>query len=228
MRPPVEALLPVRIRNAVYRQAASELDAVTLKIEARQAGKTELRRLKSEEKKLEQDRFILRHRLDAMQIRSSVEGTVLTREVDQLVGDRILKGGQVLEVAELGQWQVKTHVKEVDFPRIRIGQMALIYVEAFPYTEFRVFEGVVSHLPGRIDPAASGEPVSTYPVVIAIHDRIVTDGQRNYSLSYGMRATSKIIIERGRVLDVFWRKLLRSVGRVGKPEIRIVRRGARL
>lgn len=225
-RPPVEKLLPVRLREAVHKQAMAELESATRKIETLRDGKLELRRLKAEHKKLQQDRFLLRHRIDAMQVRSEVAGTVLTREVEQLVGDRVQKGGTILEVAELGRWQVKTLVNELDFPKVRIGQDARVYLEAFPYTEFEVFDGRVSKLPRRNETAAGPEAPTAYPVVISLKADSVTDGEKRYSLSYGMKASAKIVIERGGVIEVLWRQLLRSVGRLGKPEVRLARKAA--
>jgi multidrug resistance efflux pump len=224
-RQPVETLLPIRIRRAVIKQSSAELDAVTRKIESMRDGKLELKRLKTEEKKLRQDRFLLRHRLDAMKIRSDVQGTVLTREVDQLVGDQVKKGDAVLEVAELGAWQVKTSVREIDFPKVKIGQSVRVYLNAFPYTEFKVFRGRVAQIPGRTD-QSKGSNTNTYPVLVSIQQGEVTDGERAYSLSYGMKATTKIVIERGSLFRVLWRSLLRSVGRLGRPEIRVAGQGA--
>lgn len=225
-RQPIETLLPIRLREAVFKQSMAELEAVTRKIEALQDGRLELDRLRSEKKKLEQDRFLLRHRIDATLIRSEVEGTILTRETEQLVGNDVKKGEAVLEVAALGRWQVKTQVGELDFPKVRIGQEARIYLEAFPYTEFKVFKGKVAHLPGKVerqaDPTAPG---ASYPVVVSLAPGKITNGERDFVLSYGMKATTKIVIERGSVLSVLWRSVLRSVGRLGRPEIRLAGQG---
>ena len=224
-RQPIEALLPIRIRQAVYAQSEAEVQAVTEKIENLREAKLELRRLKSQEKKLEQDRFLLRHRIDAMRVRSEVNGTVLTREVDQLVGNVVKKGEGILEVAELGAWEVRTRVGELDFPKVKVGQDVRVYLEALPYPEFEVYAGKVSRLPGKVDPESAGNPSAGYPVVVSLDASQITDGDRDYSLSYGMKATTKIVIERGSVFQVLWRKILRSVGRLGKPKVRLGKDG---
>ena len=221
----IEELLPIRLRAAAYKQSTAALEAVNRKIQTIQDGKLELSRLRAEEKKLQQDRFLLRHRLDAMQIRSEVGGTILTREVDQLIGDQIKKGQAILEVAELGDWQVKASVAEMDFPKVKIGQEARIYLEAFPYTEFKVFKGRVMRMPGKVESNDERIGSGTYPVVVSVDAGEITDGEREYKLSYGMKATAKIVIERGSVFRVLWRSLLRSVGRLGRPEIRLARQG---
>lgn len=226
-RQPVEALLPVKIREAVFRQSEAELETVNRKIDALAKSQLEQARLKAVKKKLEQDLFLLRHRIDATEIRSQVHGTVLTRDLNQLVGNEVKKGDPVLEVAELGRWQVKVRVSQIDFPKVRIGQKARVYLDAFPHTEFRVFSGKVSHLPGKTEVDKSGGKSDAYPVVVSLDTTRISDGERNYVLSYGMHATTKIVVERGNVLAVLWRQLLRSVGRLGRPEVRLASGGKR-
>jgi len=78
----------------------------------------------------------------------------------------------------------------------------------------------------RIPPrkVASDAQETRYPVVVSLKQGQLTDGEREYDISYGMRATTKIVIQRGSVVDVLWRGLLRSVGRLGRPELRVANR----
>jgi len=139
-----EKLLPIRIRQVVHKQVLSELKAVERKIEDGREGRLALEHLKEERKKPEQDRFLLRHRIDATQVRSEVDGTVMTRKVEQSVGDRMQRWASILDVAALGKWQVKVSISQRDIPKVGIGREARIYLEAFPYTEFKVFSGRVT------------------------------------------------------------------------------------
>ena len=67
-----------------------------------------------------------------------------------------------------------------------------------------------------MEPAADG---TGYPVKVSIADPEVTDGARVYSLAYGMSADVRIVVEQGRIAELLWRRLLRSLGEVSRRDI---------
>ena len=102
-----------------------------------------------------------------------------------------------------------------------------LYVNAFPHMEYKVFEGKVTDVPrkpeGTIPPGAGIVPGSVagtvYPVKIQVIDPQVSDGEKVYSLAYGMGVSAKIVTARGPIVDLMWKKLLKTVGKIGRPEI---------
>ena len=68
---------------------------------------------------------------------------------------------------------------------------------------------------GAGHPVRTDEGHKTYPVTIAVDTRI-SYGVLGGRLAYGMAVTAKIVVERSRVIDLFWQRLC---GR--KREIRV-------
>ena len=55
--------------------------------------------------------------------------------------------------------------------------------------------------------------------MVEMLDSQVEDGERVYSLGYGMDVDARIVVERGRIALLVWRWLLRSVGKAGRTGI---------
>ena len=108
-------------------------------------------------------------------------------------------------------------VKEIDLPKIEIGQLARLYVDAFPHMEYKVFEGTVEEISATsvMENAVGG---AAYPIKVLIHDPQVSDGDQVYSLADGMNAEVKIVVERGRVIELLGKELLESVEPVARHD----------
>ena len=93
-------------------------------------------------------------------------GTVLQVSVDE--SDRISAGTVAITVADLKQLQLTIDVAEVDIPKISVGQLADVTLDAFPE---RVFAGMIS----GIEPSSSAqEGVIDYPVTVRLIDEALT------------------------------------------------------
>ena len=141
VRQPLDQLLPVRLGNAWLGHAEAELDESQQRLQAVEGRTAELQTLEKQREKIEQERLRLENRLAKTTIRAPAAGTVLTGQLEQRVGDRLQEGETVLEVAQTDEWQARIMVKETDLPKIEIGQLARLYVNAFPHMEYKVFEG---------------------------------------------------------------------------------------
>ena len=208
VRQPLDQLLPVRLGNAWLRDAEAELEQSQQRLQAVEGRTAELQTLEKQREKIEQECLWLENRLAKNTIRAPAAGIVLTGQLEQRVGDRLQSGETVLEVAGNEEWQARIMVKEIDLPKIEIGQPARLYVNAFPHMEYKVFEGVVEEISAApvVENAVGG---AVYPIKVSIHDPQVSDGEQVYSLAYGMNAEVKIVVERGRIVELLWKKLLR-------------------
>ena len=108
-------------------------------------------------------------------------------------------------------------VKETDLPKIEIGQLARLYVNAFPSMEYKVFEGTVEEI-AAAPVAGNAVEGAVYPIKVSILDPQVSDGQQVYSLAYGMNAEVKVVVERGRIVKLLWKKLLRTAEPMGRHD----------
>ncbi len=60
---------------------------------------------------------------------------------------------------------------------------------------------------------------TVYPVKISVIDPHLSDGEKECPLAYGMGVEAKIVTERGPIVDLLWKKFLKTVGKIGRPEI---------
>ncbi len=111
---------------------------------------------------------LLEARLDLIkaELVAPAAGTVLRVNVDE--SDRISAGTVAITIADLSQLQLTIDVAEVDIPKISVGQLADVTIDAFPE---RVFAGMIS----GIDPSSNAqEGVIDYPVTVRLIDEALT------------------------------------------------------
>jgi len=81
-----------------------------------------------------------------LSIRSPLQGTVLTRNVE--LGERINPGTPMFTLVDLDKLYLKVYVPEPDIGKVRLGAQARIYVDAFPD---RYFNARVSKVASRAE-----------------------------------------------------------------------------
>ena len=224
VRPPVDTLIPIRVHQTRVQGAEVEIERAKRRLAALDNRKQELEMLKQVYEKLQVSHRLVKTRLEQMKIYSPVSGTVLTRNLDKREGDRIEAGEAVVELAELHSWQAEVMIQEVDIPKVKEGHKVRLYVNAFPHMEYKVFEGRVIDVPRKPEPIApmgaglmSGGMSTVYPVKVSVIDPHLSDGE--CPLAYGMGVEAKIVTERGPIVDLLWKKFLKTVGKIGRPEI---------
>ncbi len=124
----------------------------------------ELAQLSIEQAKL----TLLEARIDLVnaELAAPVAGTVLRVNVDE--SDRISAGAVAITIADLSQLQLTIDVAEVDIPKVSVGQLADVTIDAFPDT---VFAGMIS----GIEPSSNAqEGVIDYPVTVRLIDEALT------------------------------------------------------
>ena len=224
---PIDKLIPMREHKIKLQRAKVEIEHAKRRLAALDSRKQELNELKQIYRKLRVRYRLLKTHLEQMTIHAPASGTVLTRDLDKRVGDHLAAGEAVLELAELSGWQALVMIQEVDIPKIRVNQSVKLYIDAFPHMQYKVFEGTVTDVPRKPEPTttigAGVAPVSyagtVYPVRVHIDDPIVNYANKKYSLAYGMGVEAKIVTERGPIVELFWKKFLKSVGSFERPEI---------
>ncbi len=175
-------------KELAYKEALARLDSANAEQNGQKANLSSKRadyeasfsQVKSAEAALERDKT----NLDYTIIRSPVDGTVVSREVDE--GQTLTARMQtplLFRIAEdLTKMQVNASIDEADIGRIKTGQQALFTVDAFPYT---TFEGILKQV--RIAPIIV-QNVVTYDVIIKVENK-------ELKLKPGMTANVTIIVE---------------------------------
>ena len=196
---------PMRYARAEVAQRQLELSLARQRLEGLEIGRRELETLDRTGEKLAQDRALLLRRLDQAQIRAPVAGTVLTAGLERRPGDYLQAGEPLLELAQDGRWQALVLVREEDLPKVRPGQMARLYLRAFPHLEHRIFPGQVHSIAALPTPPGTGYEV-----------KVQLDPQ-DYPLACGMSARALILVERGRIASLLWHRLLEQLGQRPGP-----------
>jgi multidrug resistance efflux pump len=212
-RMPLEELIPVQKSRSRLKKAMADVDLAKKRLGFVDRRNQELATLSKLGERLRQEFETVGRGVKRSTITAEIGGVVLTGDLHRRVGDRVLAGETILEIAQLQLWQAKLEIAEHDIPKVRPGQRALLYLKAFPHLEFKVFEGTVSHVPSAPAPVVNGESVA-YPVRIGIKDPRVTDGISTYSLSPGMHVEGSIVVERDRIFGILWKKLLKASGKL--------------
>ncbi len=226
VRPTLETLMPIRLHQTRVHRAEVDIEYAKRRLNALESRKQELRSLAQVYEKLQVDRRLIQTHLNNLKVYAPVSGTVLTRDLDKRTGDRLQAGDAVVELAELDGWRAEVMIQEVDLPKVHVGQVVRLYVNAFPHMTYKVFEGEVTDVPRKpelIKPVEAGADFGgmrrVYPVKVRVLDPYVSDGEKVYSLAYGMGVDAKIVTERGPIVDLIWKKFLKTVGKIGRPEI---------
>ena len=221
-RRPLEELVPVRQATAEAQAVRARLGLAESELAALRGREQEVRTLENRRAQLEEERARLLNLLERSVVRAPVAGVVLTGEPHRLVGDRVLLGQPVLQLAGEDGWLARVEVDERDQPRVQVGQPVRLYARAFPHMEYRLFTGTVVQVAMQ-----TTRDQRSYSTEIAIDDPVVRMAGREYSVRDGMSVTARIVVDRGRISSLAQRRLLRHLGRLPLPEVHLAgQRGA--
>lgn len=210
-RKPLAELWPVRQARAVVGQRRADLAEAVARLQLVDGQLRELKSLAVAYAELLQDQAYLTRQLAQTVILAPDDGVVLTRDIAKRVGDQIGAGEILLEIAAGEGWVAEVAVAERDLPRVEIGQWTRVYVEAYPHMEHRIFDGAVRAM-GQERAVGGG-----YPVRVALDDSALLTGV--YRLAPGMQVEARIVVERGRIAELAWVRLMRSLGKVHKGDL---------
>jgi len=143
--------------------------------------------------------------LDAGMIVAPAAGQ-LTRLSVRGAGEAVSAGQTLAEIAPGDAPLVfEAQVPSSDIGRVRVGQAAIIKVDAYPHQEFGTVSGRVLTVSPDAAPTSSGIPA--YQVTLAPTAPTPRSGQKSVVLRLGLGATVEIVAERRRLIDL----LLRAV-----------------
>jgi len=188
------------------RGCSLDLELAGQRREALASRQLELQVIAYRHQELAGDSLRAAQRLALTAIRAPAAATVLTDRVEARAGDQVQAGAVLLELAPLDSWYAEVQVREQDVARVRPGQSARLFVEAFPHLEYKVFRGRVESV--ALEPAATGG----YRSRVLVEDPAVVDDGRSQALAYGMAAEARIVVAQGRIVVLLWRHLLRRLG----------------
>ncbi len=165
---------------AQVEQAKAQVESSRAQVETAQA---QIESAKAQIEQAKASLMIAETNLRYTTIRSPVNGTVISRNVD--VGQTVaasLQAPTLFTIAkDLTQMQVDTNVSEADVGRLEVGQDATFTVDAYPERTFRGRLSEIRNAPTTI------QNVVTYDIVIQV-------GNKDFKLKPGMTANVSILI----------------------------------
>jgi len=139
-RKPLEELFPVQQSRSRLKKAIADVDLAKKRLGFVDRRNQELMTLVKLGERLRHEFETAGRGVKRSTITAGIAGVVLTGDLHRLVGDRLLAGEAILEIAQLDYWQAKLGIAEHDIPKVQPVQRTLLYLNAFPHLEFKVFE----------------------------------------------------------------------------------------
>ncbi len=151
------------VAEDVFQQAQTRRDVAKATLESAQYS------VASAEARLRQSKEDLRK----TSLYAPMAGTISKLNVElgeRVVGTSQMAGTELMVVARLEQMELEVEVNENDVVNVSLGDTASIEIDAYPE---RTFTGVVTEIANsaRLQPGASQEQVTNFPVKIRILDR---------------------------------------------------------
>lgn len=204
-RKPFNQLLPIRLAHAEISKQQTEIELAKEHASMVFGLDQQINTLDKERNKLNQELANLREKVGYCYILSPKKGIVVNRDLSNRIGESVQAGGLILEIVEPNNgWEARITIAEKNIPKVKIGQIVMLLLEAFPYQEHRIFEGQVEDVSTKplVNPALRAKE---YEVIIGIFN--LENSMNEVAVSYGMSVEARILIEKNRVADLVIGKL---------------------
>ena len=136
---------------------------------------------------------LVQQKLAKTVITSPISGTVLTPQIDQLIGTKAVEGQPVVRIGNLSQLKFVARVSENDIPEVQIGQEVKVFVNAFPHHLYKCFAGKVAKIPSAAEATEIGV---TFPTDIELQELWVETAESRFYLKPGMSGRAEIVIKK--------------------------------
>jgi len=139
---------------------------------------------------LDAKRPLLERNLADTEVRSPIDGCVLTPRPERLAGKRVEAGEAILEIADPARLQFAMTLDQRDVSRIRSGQEVVLNFDAFPYFGFRSFLGEVLEV-------CPGAENACFRVLVRIaHPEVEVASRKSVRLRPGLSGEGHVVIDR--------------------------------
>ncbi len=181
----------IRVKQKELEHAESEL--LLLRAGSR---KESIRAAEEEVKKMDEKAQILARQISQLEIRSPIDGTVVTPYLQNRLGDFLNKGDVFCEIVSVGSVIVDLPVPEKEIADVRAGYPITLKVRGFPARDFE----------------AKVKTISPVAIEKGSERRIVVQGElenQDGVLKAGMTGVGKILCGRRMILELISRRMVR-------------------
>ncbi len=163
--------------------------------------------------KTERELEFTQDKIRKTRICAPTNGYVLTSDIEKLKGSFATEGQNLFRIGNFSNWIAKIYLAEQHLPRIKKGQRAKLYIKAYPYERYRVFNGKVEEVSlspsstNANNPIPKSQGMAMYPAVVSIQEPGVINSQERLTLYDGLVADVKIMIKKEKILSALKDKL---------------------
>ncbi|MBT7859257.1 MAG: HlyD family efflux transporter periplasmic adaptor subunit [Gemmatimonadetes bacterium] len=193
-RRPLEQLIPVRRAAEAVRMARTHLREAVIEVESLEARQSELDWLDAQRQRLLAQRSQLFERLAQHTLRAEKGGIIRTLDPGHLAGSAVVAGQVVVEMSTSLDWLARLSVHEGEWSKIRVGQRAQLFVDAYPHVQHGAIQATVQSVSSRPAPGTG----SGYPVRLRIDGADV----HHLVLAQGMKVNAQITVDEGSIIDL--------------------------
>jgi len=177
-----------------YKQAEKRYNETLKRMESqKQANQAELQVLNERKAKAEADYKMATKSLENMTLRAPKDGLVVLKEIWKGTGmgkvqegDQVWAGYPILEIPDLSAMEANVRLNEVDVGKVKLGQDAIIKLDAFPEKTFR----------GKVERIASMASKKDWNAKIKTFETILSLDKTDPEMRPGMTCILDIIIEK--------------------------------
>ncbi|MBE0433543.1 efflux RND transporter periplasmic adaptor subunit [candidate division WOR-3 bacterium] len=149
------------------------------------------------------------HFLEHSSLIAPCSGVIWGKDIKKLEGTCVDAGELLFAIGSNEKWVVRGVVSEKDVPDVQIGQPARVFIDALPYTKYKVFTGSVAKVYSVAEEKEilKNKKAIIFEVLIAIDDAALDGG---CNLSPGMSATAEILVKKADLVSFMSRKMRRQ------------------
>jgi len=179
---------------------------------------------------------LVKKELFLTQVRSPIDGIILTHDTKNLLGKVIQAGVPVMQVGDNNSYIIVAQIPEKEFPLVRVGQKAKIQITPFPKGEYKLFDATILTIgsaaeknrqsnPGNqmsLDSTTQQISAGVFPVILQLerpYGIVLFD--QYYEVKPGFSAEVIIITKKERILNLFFRRVLRFKGKFGLDRLQL-------
>lgn len=162
---------------------------------------------------------LLEDQLKKTRLHSPIDGTIITPDLQRREGSLVTRGETLMMVAKLDKWVVKAVISEKDIPKLKLGDLARIKINAFPFMEFKMFDGritCIDHISTSVvnqtliankdDNKKGSSPY--FEITIQLDDDVAIKGNKRVDFQFGLLANVNIIVSSKRIISYLWELFL--------------------
>ena len=162
---------------------------------------------------------LLEEQLKKTRLHSPIDGTIITADLQRREGSLVTRGETLMIVAKLDKWVVKAVIPEKNVPKLKLGKLAKVKINAFPFMEFKMFDGriiSIDHISTSVvnqalianndDNKKNSSPY--FEITIQLDDNGAVKGSERIDFQVGLLANVNVIVSSKRIITYLWELFL--------------------